>query len=166
MGWGNCGTDSKGRPIGYNFPAVCDEPGCEVEIDRGLAFACGGMHGEDGSVGYCEGYFCEAHRHGDMIWPEDRDRTCQHCHNGNAVHSADAFNEAHPVGSRFKFLATQPASIVTISAPAKVCRRGEGLDVMVEIDSEIEVELCELEPYSEIETIKKRESATLIAGDE
>lgn len=60
MGWGDCGTDSKGRPIGYAFAATCDLEGCEGQIDRGLSYACGGMHGE--SPG-CELYFCEEHLH-------------------------------------------------------------------------------------------------------
>ena len=60
MGWANCGTDSKGRPIGYAHAATCDHPGCDAKIDRGLAYACGEMHGEDD--GTCEGYFCEQHR--------------------------------------------------------------------------------------------------------
>ena len=59
MGWGNCGKDSKGRPIGYNHKATCDFEGCNEKIDRGLAFACGGMHGENEN--YCEGYFCAKH---------------------------------------------------------------------------------------------------------
>ena len=59
MGWGNCGEDSTGRPIGYLFEAICDEPGCEAEIDRGLAYACGDMHGE--SEYACEQYFCQKH---------------------------------------------------------------------------------------------------------
>ncbi len=69
MGWGDCGTDSKGRNIGYSFEATCDEPGCNKQIHRGLSFACGGMHGEepieihaDGTFWTsCEGYFCEEH---------------------------------------------------------------------------------------------------------
>jgi hypothetical protein len=59
MGWSDCGEDSKGRPIGYAFEATCDHPGCTKEIDRGLAYACGGMHGEGDN--YCEGYFCAEH---------------------------------------------------------------------------------------------------------
>jgi len=58
MGWGSCGTDSKGRPIGYSHPATCDHKGCRKKIDRGLGYACGGMHG---SADTCEGYFCEDH---------------------------------------------------------------------------------------------------------
>lgn len=63
MGWGDCGTDSKGRPIGYAFPAICDQPECVAQIDRGLSYACGGMHGEDPG---CEEYFCETH----LGWPD------------------------------------------------------------------------------------------------
>ncbi|MCK5020329.1 MAG: hypothetical protein KAS32_25045 [Candidatus Peribacteraceae bacterium] len=75
MGWGNCGLDSEGRPIGYMFEATCDEPDCEVEIDRGLAFVCGDMHGEDEVS--CEKYFCEAHKPG---WVEvDENRSIAVC---------------------------------------------------------------------------------------
>jgi hypothetical protein len=59
MGWANCGQDSKGRQIGYAHPATCDHKGCKAKIDRGLGYACGGMHGERDE--YCEGYFCEEH---------------------------------------------------------------------------------------------------------
>ena len=64
MGWGNCGLDSKGRPIGYLNSGICDHEGCDAEIDRGLAYACGGMHGnhdERSEDGVCEGYFCYEH---------------------------------------------------------------------------------------------------------
>lgn len=61
MGWADCGTDSKDRPIGYAHRATCDHPaGCKTEIDRGLDYACGGMHGADEVS--CEGYFCPEHR--------------------------------------------------------------------------------------------------------
>ena len=60
MGWGNCGTDSQGRPIGYVFEATCDHPGCDAKIDRGLSYACGDMHGE--TEVSCEKYFCDKHR--------------------------------------------------------------------------------------------------------
>lgn len=82
MGWGNCGTDSAGRPIGYCHTGTCDFPGCNAEIDRGLAYACGGMHGT-GTLGgddrvdwdamwpSCEGYFCAAHRDTALFEHED-----------------------------------------------------------------------------------------------
>lgn len=60
MGWANCGDDSQGRPIGYAHEATCDHPGCAEKIDRGLAYACGGMHGDCGGQA-CEKYFCTAH---------------------------------------------------------------------------------------------------------
>lgn len=59
MGWGDCGKDSKGRPIGYVFEATCDHSGCNEKIDCGLAYACGGMHGQNEDD--CEGYFCGKH---------------------------------------------------------------------------------------------------------
>ena len=62
MGWANCGEDSKGRPIGYAHDATCDHPGCTAKIDRGLSYACGGMHGDCGGQA-CEGYFCQEHLH-------------------------------------------------------------------------------------------------------
>jgi hypothetical protein len=81
MGWGDCGVDSKGRPIGYVHPARCDHSGCKEKIDRGLAYACGGMHGKHD--GDCEGYFCAKHLHG----VEDPDKRlhspqlCEACKN-------------------------------------------------------------------------------------
>lgn len=59
MSWSHCGKDSQGRDIGYAHAATCDHPGCEAQIDRGLSYACGGMHGatEHG----CEKYFCSQH---------------------------------------------------------------------------------------------------------
>jgi len=65
MGWGDCGTDSTGRPIGYSFEATCDHPGCDEEIDRGLSYVCGDMHGEDEYS--CERYFCEKHRQNTVL---------------------------------------------------------------------------------------------------
>lgn len=47
------------RDIGYGVPAWCDHPGCYEEIDRGLAYVCGGdpYGGEHG----CGLYFCYKH---------------------------------------------------------------------------------------------------------
>ncbi len=60
MGWGNCGEDSKGRPIGYMHEATCDHEGCDEKIDRGLSYACGGRHGDCGGQA-CDKYFCTKH---------------------------------------------------------------------------------------------------------
>lgn len=68
MGWAFCGTDDMGREIGYGVPATCDHPGCDKEIDRGLAYCCGGMHGGQGYYDEdlqtwfgCGRYFCAEH---------------------------------------------------------------------------------------------------------
>ncbi len=41
MGWAY-GVNPSGREVGYSVAGVCDEEGCEAEIDLGLAYACGG----------------------------------------------------------------------------------------------------------------------------
>lgn len=59
MGW-SIGFDSNWqRDVGYGVPAICDHPDCSKEIDRGLAYVCGGepYGGEKG----CGLYFCSAH---------------------------------------------------------------------------------------------------------
>jgi hypothetical protein len=58
MGWGS-GTNATGREVGYLVFATCDEDGCGKQIDRGLAYCCGGMH--DGGEEGCGRYFCESH---------------------------------------------------------------------------------------------------------
>lgn len=62
MGW-SIGYDNHWkRDIGYGVPALCDQPGCGAEIDRGLSFVCGGepYGGEHG----CGLYFCSKHLFG------------------------------------------------------------------------------------------------------
>lgn len=60
MGWGSCGTDDRGRPIGYLHEGRCDEPGCKARINRGLGYACGGFHGTQGGW-TCGRYYCGDH---------------------------------------------------------------------------------------------------------
>lgn len=61
MGW-SVGYDSNwDRDIGYGVPAICDQPECGAEIDRGLAYVCGGEP-YGGSVG-CGLYFCDRHQY-------------------------------------------------------------------------------------------------------
>lgn len=74
MGWANCGEDKNGRPIGYSHEATCDHDGCNVKIDRGLAYACGDMHGNT-EYG-CDKYFCSEHRENIV---EDGDRYVRIC---------------------------------------------------------------------------------------
>ncbi|MBW4469231.1 MAG: hypothetical protein KME45_03100 [Stenomitos rutilans HA7619-LM2] len=59
MGW-SIGYDSTfTRFIGYAVPAVCDHPGCEEEIDRGISYVCGGEP-YGGNKG-CGLHFCMKH---------------------------------------------------------------------------------------------------------
>lgn len=79
MGWADCGTDSNGRPIGYAHSATCDQPGCTTQIHRGLAYACGDMHGEESFS--CERYFCLPHRQNTL--PDESGRSvsvCESCY--------------------------------------------------------------------------------------
>ena len=76
MGWANCGTDSEGRSIGYAHPATCDHPGCDAQIHRGLAYACGDMHGENAF--YCEKYFCDKHQYF-IKWEGEYHTVCKDC---------------------------------------------------------------------------------------
>jgi len=73
MGW-SIGYDSNWkRDIGYGVPAVCDHPDCNEEIDRGLAFVCGGepYGGERG----CGLYFCGRHMTVSAFGPQ----LCERC---------------------------------------------------------------------------------------
>lgn len=69
MGWAY-GENNNGREIGYGVEAICDWPGCEEEIDRGVGNCCGGLDGTsnagmDGEP-YCGGFFCEHHMNFDV----------------------------------------------------------------------------------------------------
>ncbi|GBU19383.1 MULTISPECIES: hypothetical protein [Methylobacterium] len=59
MGWAVGYDDRLSRDVGYGVPAKCDHPGCDAEIDRGLAHICGGdpYGGEHG----CGLHFCGSH---------------------------------------------------------------------------------------------------------
>ncbi len=61
MGWSIGFDDNWNRDVGYGVPAWCDHPGCNAEIDRGLAYVCCGEQPYGGENG-CGLYFCGAHR--------------------------------------------------------------------------------------------------------
>jgi hypothetical protein len=71
MSW-SIGFDSHWqRDIGYGVPAFCDNPRCREEIDRGLAYVCGGEpYGGDKGCGL---YFCPTH--------VGVDQRCSRCRN-------------------------------------------------------------------------------------
>jgi hypothetical protein len=47
-------------PAGYDVTDTCHQPGCTVEIDRGLDCLCGDQPGEPGNHG-CGWWFCAEH---------------------------------------------------------------------------------------------------------
>lgn len=77
MGWAVGFDRDRRRHIGYGVPATCDHPGCDEQIDRGLASACGG--GVVGEVDNCGLFFC-----GDHLWCKSigGEWQCQRCING------------------------------------------------------------------------------------
>lgn len=86
MGWADCGTDDDGRPIGYAFAATCDEPGCDAEIDRGLSYCCGSMHG--GGEHGCGRYFCPVHLRCCFKASDHLEELCREC--------AERYEAEHP----------------------------------------------------------------------
>ena len=87
MGWGH--GIIGGKEVGYSVSALCDHEGCTNTIHRGLAYACGGDHGEDEVS--CAGYFCDDHRQGwaRQPWHDGRDvEVCTPCEK--------AFRENYP----------------------------------------------------------------------
>lgn len=78
MSWA-IGYDSNWkRDIGYGVPAICDHPGCNNEIDRGLAHVCADQEPYGGERG-CGLFFCSDHQH----MTEKHDQLCIRCLRGN-----------------------------------------------------------------------------------
>lgn len=77
MSWSHCGTDKQGRLIGYAHKGLCDCFTCLNEIDRGLSYACGGMHGEDEHS--CDKYFCSEHLEWTLDLCDEYKNVCQDC---------------------------------------------------------------------------------------
>lgn len=75
MGWSIGYDDKWKRDIGYGVPAYCDEPGCDVLIDRGLSYVCCGNEPYGGEYG-CGLFFCPEHQHTKMY--EDVYEACSH----------------------------------------------------------------------------------------
>lgn len=65
----------EGRFGGYGVPAYCDHPDCNEEIDRGMAYACGG---EPFSELGCPRYFCSKHVSYTGFKCDGSDERCDH----------------------------------------------------------------------------------------
>lgn len=77
MSWA-IGFDSNwDRDVGYGVPAYCDHPKCNEEIDRGLAYVCGGepYGGEHG----CGLYFCANHLFFTFGGKRSKSQLCRRC---------------------------------------------------------------------------------------
>lgn len=72
MGWSLGYDRNLKRDIGYGVPAICDDPECKNEIDRGLSYACGGAP-FGGDCG-CGRHFCGSH-----LWLNDEAIQVCHC---------------------------------------------------------------------------------------
>jgi hypothetical protein len=94
MGWA-VGYDEKWqRDIGYGVPALCDYPGCNEEIDRGLSYVCGYEKPYGGDDG-CGLFFCGEHG-GGMI--------CERCDGGE-----DPFEAKPDIKKWTEWKATDPS---------------------------------------------------------
>lgn len=90
-----------GRDCGYSVPAVCEQPGCNEEIDRGFAYCCGGY--PDSEYG-CHLYFCGKHMYYYNSDPKDDDsetvQLCDVCsynnEHANQTGDPDQYREPHP----------------------------------------------------------------------
>lgn len=73
MSWSIGYDNNWNRDVGYSVPAICDYPGCNKKIDRGLSYICGGdaYGGEKG----CGLFFCGEHLH----FSEDGTQLCERC---------------------------------------------------------------------------------------
>ena len=58
MGWGY-GILESAEEVGYGVETVCGDETCSADIDKGMAFVCGGDHG--GGEAGCGRYFCYSH---------------------------------------------------------------------------------------------------------
>lgn len=78
MSWAVGFDEYWNRDIGYGVPSICDHPDCNVKIDRGLAFVCGGepYGGENG----CGLYFCPKH----LTASSECHQHCERCADGNS----------------------------------------------------------------------------------
>lgn len=74
----------RNRDQGYGVPAKCDYPGCDADIDRGIAYACGGDPMEN-----CGLFFCYEHKRHDVDpeaeWSDENRHqfgVCERCAKG------------------------------------------------------------------------------------
>lgn len=66
-----------GREVGYGVDAICEHPfGCDNQIDRGLAYACGDWPIGHEVGGNCQRFVCYLHQYSA---PEVEGQVCAAC---------------------------------------------------------------------------------------
>jgi hypothetical protein len=78
MSW-SYGVNEEGKPIGYGVADVCNQEECKKDIDRGLAYKCGGTFSLHNDYG-CTGYFCDEH-----LYFGKHDQLCQKCYTADGT---------------------------------------------------------------------------------
>jgi hypothetical protein len=98
MGWAY-GKSWDDREIGYSVEAVCDEEGCETEIDRGLAYLCGDLDQVLSNNGYgCGKYFCGSHL---FFWSPGHDiKGVSLCDDCQKIHGTVVIEEFTMLGGK------------------------------------------------------------------
>ncbi len=86
MGWAVGYDTNWKRDIGYGVPSLCDYPGCNAEINRGLSYLCGGPEPNYGEPHGCGLFFCSEHKHPRPVNATDEDGDwadiCDRCAHG------------------------------------------------------------------------------------
>lgn len=67
------------RWAGYGVPAICEHPKCKEKIDRGMAYACGGMPFSERG---CDRYFCGKHLY--LADDPEYEQLCERCMKGDS----------------------------------------------------------------------------------
>lgn len=74
MSWAIGFSKNQNRDVGYSVSAICDHPGCAVEIDRGLGYICCENINHNAT---CGAFYCAEHRenyvYGDEVEDMDED---------------------------------------------------------------------------------------------
>jgi len=77
MSWAIGYDSTQERFIGYGVPSICDHPGCNEKIDRGLAYVCGGEpYGGDHGCGQ---FFCAKHLRMHTWKDGETTQSCKRC---------------------------------------------------------------------------------------
>jgi hypothetical protein len=73
MSWAYHGVNAEtDQEMGYTVQAICAEPGCSAQINRGKAHLCGDEHADGES---CNLYYCRQH----LFYADKHTQRCERC---------------------------------------------------------------------------------------